>query len=283
MTLTVIGGGTMGAGIAQVAAEKGMTVLLHDTDLDRLQAAHNNIAKLLEKKVEKGKLTADSSTDILNRIFLMGDLEVAARDGDFVIEAIFENLQAKLDLLKKLDKLCGPEVVIASNTSTISITLMAGSIGRADKFIGMHFFSPVPAMHLVEVIKGKNTSEETLKAAIEMAERMGKTPIAVNDIPGFIVNRFMCLLYNEAASLVESGSAAPKDIDTAMKLGANHPMGPLEIADMAGVDIVLDALEALYSMTGDERYKPARILKDMVAEGKVGKKAGRGFYDYSSY
>lgn len=280
MTLTVIGSGTMGAGIAQVAAEKGMTVLLHDTDLERLQTAQNSIARLLDKKVEKGKITADSRQDILNRIFLVGELKVAARDGDFVIEAIFENFDAKFCLFKELDKLCRPEVVIASNTSTISISLMAEGIGRADKFIGMHFFSPVPAMRLVEVIKGKNTSEETLKATLEMAERMGKTPIAVNDIPGFIVNRFMCLLYNEAASLVEKGAAAPKDIDTAMKLGANHPMGPLEIADMAGVDIVLNALKALYGMTGDERYKPARLLEDMVAEGKVGKKAGRGFYDY---
>jgi len=157
---------------------------------------------------------------------------------------------------------------------------MAKGLKRPDKFVGMHFFSPVPAMRLVEVIKGEKTSEATLKSAMEVAEKLGKTPIAVSDVPGFIVNRFMCLLYNEAAQLIEKGVATAKDIDTAMKLGANHPMGPLEISDMAGVDIVLNALDSLYTVSGDERYKPAQLLKDMVAQGKLGQKTGQGFYNH---
>lgn len=280
MILLVVGCGTMGAGIAQVAAENGMTVLLNDTDFDRLQAAQANIGKLLDKKVQKGRLTEDGKKEALNRIFLINDLKVAARDADFVIEAIFENLEAKLNLFKEMETVLKPGTVIASNTSTISITKMAKELKQPENLVGMHFFSPVPAMRLVEVIKGEKTSEATLKAALEMAEQLGKTPIAVADVPGFIVNRFMCLMYNEAAQLIEKGVCTAKDIDTAMKLGANHPMGPLEISDMAGVDIVLDALESLYAASGDERYKPTQLLKDMVAQGKLGRKTGEGFYKH---
>lgn len=218
--------------------------------------------------------------EIMERIYLFSELNVAAKNADFVIEAIYENFDAKVSLFKKLEKICRPEVIIASNTSTISITSMAKDLSWPDKFVGMHFFSPVPAMRLVEVIKGEKTSEATMEAAMKMGEKLGKTPIVVKDIPGFIVNRFMCLMYNEAAQLIEKGVATAKDIDTAMKLGANHPMGPLEISDMAGVDIVLNALESLYVASGDERYKPAQLLKDMVAEGKLGQKAGQGFYNY---
>jgi 3-hydroxybutyryl-CoA dehydrogenase len=280
MILLVVGSGTMGAGIAQVAAENGITVLLNDTDFNRLQAAQVNIGKLLEKKVQKGRLTEDGKKEALDRIFLINDLKVAARDADFVIEAIFENLEAKLNLFKELEQVCKPGTVIASNTSTISITKMAKELKQPENLVGMHFFSPVPAMRLVEVIKGEKTSEATLKAALDMAEKLGKTPITVADVPGFIVNRFMCLMYNEAASLIEKGVCTAKDIDTAMKLGANHPMGPLEISDMAGVDIVLDALESLYAASGDERYKPVQLIKDMVAQGKLGRKTGEGFYKH---
>ena len=280
MKLLVVGSGTMGTGIAQVAAENGITVLLNDTDFNRLQAAQANIDKLLDKKVQKGRLTEDGKKEALNRIFLINDLKVAARDADFVIEAIFENLEAKLNLFKEMETVLKPGTVIASNTSTISITKMAKELKQPENLVGMHFFSPVPAMRLVEVIKGEKTSEATLKAALEMAEKLGKTPIAVADVPGFIVNRFMCLMYNEAASLIEKGVCTAKDIDTAMKLGANHPMGPLEISDMAGVDIVLGALESLYAASGDERYKPTQLIKDMVAQGKLGRKTGEGFYKH---
>ncbi|NPV93236.1 MAG: 3-hydroxyacyl-CoA dehydrogenase family protein [Firmicutes bacterium] len=278
--LLVIGSGTMGAGIAQVAAESGIVVLLNDTDLNRLQAAQASIGKLLDKKVQKGKLSEDDKKEALDRIYLLTELNVAAQDADFVIEAIFENLEAKLSLFKELEQNLKPDTIIASNTSTISITKMAKELKRPENFVGMHFFSPVPAMRLVEVIKGEKTSEATLKAALEMAEKLGKTPIAVSDVPGFIVNRFMCLMYNEAAQLIQDGVATAKDIDTAMKLGVNHPMGPLEISDMAGVDIVLNALESLYTASGDERYKPAQLLKDMVAQGKLGQKSGEGFYNH---
>lgn len=280
MKLLVVGSGTMGAGIAQVAAENGIQVFLNDTDLPRLQVAQANISRLLDKKVQKGKLTEDGKKEALERIFLITELKVAAKDADFVIEAIFENMEAKLNLFKELELACRPDTIIASNTSTISITKMAKELKHPEKFVGMHFFSPVPAMRLVEVIKGEKTSADNLKAALEMAEKMGKTPIAVSDVPGFIVNRFMCLMYNEAAQLIQDGVATAKDIDTAMKLGANHPMGPLEISDMAGVDIVLNALESLYTASGDERYKPAQLLKDMVAQGKLGQKTGEGFYNH---
>jgi 3-hydroxybutyryl-CoA dehydrogenase len=280
MKLLVVGSGTMGTGIAQVAAEKGMTVFMHDVDFDRLQAAQASIDQLLDKKVQKGKLTEAAKKEVMEKIFLFEDLKVAVKNADFVIEAIFENLEAKIKLFKELEQVCKPEVVIASNTSTISISKMAKELKRADKLVGMHFFSPVPVMRLVEVIKGEQTSEDTLNAAMEMAEKLGKTPIAVKDVPGFIVNRFMCLMYNEAAQLIEKGIATAKDIDTAMKLGVNHPMGPLEISDMAGVDIVLDALESLYTASGDERYKPTQLLKDMVAQGKLGQKTGQGFYNH---
>jgi 3-hydroxybutyryl-CoA dehydrogenase len=270
----------MGAGIAQVAAENGIKVFLNDTDFSRLQAAQANIGKQLDKKIQKGKLTEEGKKQALDNIYLISELKVAAKDADFVIEAIFENLEAKLSVFKELEESCRPEVIIASNTSTISITRMAEGLKRPGNFVGMHFFSPVPAMRLVEVIKGKQTTEATLQSALETAEKLGKTPIAVSDVPGFIVNRFMCLMYNEAAQLIQDGVATAKDIDTAMKLGANHPMGPCEISDMAGVDIVLNALDSLYTVSGDQRYKPAQLLKDMVAQGKLGLKSGEGFYNH---
>ncbi|NPV90848.1 MAG: 3-hydroxyacyl-CoA dehydrogenase family protein [Firmicutes bacterium] len=280
MKLLVVGSGTMGAGIAQVAAENGIQVFLNDTDFSRLQAAQTGIGRLLDKKVQKGKLTEDGKKKALDNIYLISEIKVAAKDADFVIEAIFENLVAKLNVFRELEEYCKPGVIIASNTSTISITKMGETLKRPENFVGMHFFSPVPAMRLVEVIKGAKTSEATVRAALELAEKLGKTPIAVSDVPGFIVNRFMCLMYNEAAQLIQNGVATAKDIDTAMKLGANHPMGPCEISDMAGVDIVLNALESLYTASGDERYKPAQLLIDMVAQGKLGLKTGEGFYNH---
>jgi len=278
--LLVIGSGTMGGGIAQVAAESAIEVVLYDTDSDRLQSALKTISGFIQKKVAKGKITEVDRDNIIGRIKLVEDLGEEVFDCDFAIEAIFENFDVKVDLYKKLDEVMNPEAIIASNTSTLSITKMADTFRNPSRFIGMHFFSPVPLMRLVEVIRGEKTSDDAATKTQELVEKMGKTGIIVKDIPGFIVNRFMCFLYNEAARLVESGAATAADIDTAMKLGANHPMGPLEIADMAGVDVVYLALKAMYEMTGDETYKPAQIIVDLVNEGKLGRKTGVGFYDH---
>ena len=279
--LLVIGSGTMGSGIAQVAAEGGLDVLMYDVDSERLQAALKTINGFLQKKVDKAKLTEEDKNRIIARIKLLGELGEEAGGCDFVIEAVFENFDVKVDLLKKLDPVLNPGAIIASNTSTLNITRMSESLKNPGRFIGMHFFSPVPVMRLVELIQGDHTAAATVEKAFEMVKVLGKTGILVKDIPGFIVNRFMCLMYNEAARLVESGVASASDIDTAMKLGANHRMGPLEIADMAGVDVVLLALEALYGMTGNESYKPAGLLRDMVKEGKLGRKTSIGFYNYN--
>jgi 3-hydroxybutyryl-CoA dehydrogenase len=270
----------MGTGITHTAAEKGIAVHLHNVNPVSLNAAHHRIAVSLETKMNRNKLTMKEKDSILERIKLFGDLEEAVRDADFIIEAVYERLDTKLKLLSELNKISRPEAVIASNTSTLSITDMAKALDQPGRFIGMHFFSPATVMRLVEVVRGESTSEATLDDALKLAGEMGKTPIVVKDIPGFIVNRFLGLMHNEAAHMVEAGVATPEDIDKALRLGANHPMGILEIVDYTGVDIGLNALDNLYAMTKDERYKPAQILRDMVAEGRYGVKASRGYYDY---
>lgn len=279
-SLLVVGAGTMGGGIAQVAAESGLKVCLYDENFNQIKRTLETINGFLQRKVEKGKLTAQDKEDVIKRIRPIEKLGEEAGICDFAIEAIFENFNAKFELFKVLDKVLNSEATVASNTSTLSITKMSEAFQDPSRFVGMHFFSPVPLMRLVEVIRGEKTSEDTMQKALNMASVLGKTGIVVKDIPGFIVNRFLCLMYNEGARLVEAGVASASDIDTAMKLGANHPMGPLEISDMAGNDIVLAALEALYEMTGNESYKPADILYQMVREGKLGRKSSVGFYDY---
>jgi 3-hydroxybutyryl-CoA dehydrogenase len=279
-SLAIIGAGTMGAGIAQVAAEAGYEVRLGDVGEDFLEKALGTIRKFVGRKVEKGEISQGVSEEILSRIKPTTDLTAAVAGADLILEAIPENIEMKRNLFRKLGSRTPPETILASNTSTLSITEIGAATNRAQKVVGMHFFNPAPVMKLVEVVKGEKTSEETVEIASGVCQRMGKTPIVVKDIPGFIVNRFLGLLYNEAANLVYRGVASPEDIDTAMRLGANHPMGPLQIADLAGVDVVLAALEAVYAATKEERYKPCPLFAEMVKQGKLGRKTGEGFYHY---
>ncbi|MGI6649340.1 MAG: 3-hydroxyacyl-CoA dehydrogenase family protein [Bacillota bacterium] len=252
-------------------------------NINRLQIdkALATINGLLQKKVDKGKLAQDEKDLALARIQAVDSLGEKAAACDFVIEAIFENFAAKVQLFQELDKVCKPEAIIISNTSTLSISKMAETFRDPTRFMGMHFFSPVPVMRLIEVVRGEKTSDATLAKGMELVAALGKTGVIVKDIPGFLVNRINCLMYNEAARLVEAGVTTAADVDLAMKLGMNHPMGPLEMIDMAGIDVATSALEALYEMTGNEAYKPAGILQQMVKEGRCGRKTGKGFYDYN--
>lgn len=279
--LLIAGSGTMGSGIAQVAAERGLEVVLYDLKREQTNKALKLISGFLQKKVDKGKLAETEKAAVLGRIEAVDHLGEKAAACDFVIEAIFENFAAKVQLFQELDRVCKPEAVIISNTSTLSISKMAETFRDPTRFMGMHFFSPVPVMRLIEVVKGEKTSDDTLARGLELVAALGKTGVVVRDIPGFLVNRINCLMYNEAARLVEAGVTTAADVDLAMKLGMNHPMGPLEMIDMAGIDVATSALEALYEMTGIEAYKPAGILQQMVKEGLCGRKTGKGFYDYN--
>lgn len=276
--ITVIGAGTMGSGIAQVAAEAGFIVNLVDTEQAFIDRGLGNIRKFVGKKVEKGKLTQDKFEDILKRLTGTTDMKSAVEGAVMVVEAVFEKFEIKKDIFQKLDSLCPPEVVLASNTSTLSITKIGSAVSNPARVIGTHYFSPVPAMRLVEVIRGSQTSDATAQKTVELCTKFGKTPIVVKDIPGFIVNRFLCLLYNEAANMVLNGSAEAADIDQALKLGCNWPMGVVEIMDMAGVDVVFYAMQAMYEMTGEERYKPSPLFETMMKENRLGNKVGKGFY-----
>lgn len=279
--LLIAGSGTMGSGIAQVAAERGLGVVLFDLKREQTDKAMNSINGLLQKKVDKGKLDQTEKEAAIGRIQTVDLLGEKAGACDFVIEAIYENFEAKVQLFQELDKVCKPEAIVISNTSTLSISKMAETFRDPSRFMGMHFFSPVPVMRLIEVVRGEKTSDATLAKGLELVASLGKTGVVVKDIPGFLVNRINCLMYNEAARLVEAGVTTAADVDLAMKLGMNHPMGPLEMIDMAGIDVATSALEALYEMTGIEAYKPAGILQQMVKEGRLGRKTGQGFYDYN--
>jgi 3-hydroxybutyryl-CoA dehydrogenase len=276
--IAVIGAGTMGAGIAQIAVEAGFTVALVDTEQAYVDRGIGNICKFVGKKVEKGKLTQTQFDDILKRVKGATDMKGAVEGASMVVEAVFEKFEIKKEIFEKLDALCPPEVILASNTSTLSITNIAAATKNPARVIGTHYFSPVPAMRLVEVIRGKETSNATAEKTVELCKKFGKTPIVVKDIPGFIVNRFLCLLYNEAANMIYSGSAGAEEIDQALKLGCNWPMGVVEIMDMAGVDVVYYAMEAMYKMTGEERYKPSPIFETLMKENRLGNKVGKGFY-----
>lgn len=279
--LLIAGAGTMGSGIAQVAAERGLEVVLFDLKKEQTEKAMKSISGLLQKKVDKGKLDQTEKEAVMGRIQTVDHLGEKAGVCDFVIEAIYENFAAKVQLFQELDKVCKPEAIIISNTSTLSISKMAETFRDPTRFMGMHFFSPVPVMRLIEVVRGEKTSDATLAKGLEFVAALGKTGVVVKDIPGFLVNRINCLMYNEAARLVEAGVTTAADVDLAMKLGMNHPMGPLEMIDMAGIDVATSALEALYEMTGIEAYKPAGILQQMVKEGRLGRKTGQGFYEYN--
>ena len=279
MKICVIGTGTMGNGIAQAFAQAGHDVLLKGRSEASLAKAHKAIDKSLSKMVEKGKMEAAQKDAIEARIKDTMAYE-DCNDADLVVEAIAEDMPTKLEVFKLLDGICKPEAILATNTSSLSITEIAAVTNRPEQVIGMHFFNPVPMMKLVEVIKGQLTSPEVHDRVVALATEVGKTPVSVNEAPGFVVNRILIPMINEAVGILADGVATREEIDEAMKLGANHPMGPLALGDLVGLDVCLAIMEVLYHEFGDSKYRPHPLLRKMVRANLLGRKTGVGFYDY---
>jgi 3-hydroxybutyryl-CoA dehydrogenase len=278
-TFGVVGAGQMGGGIAQVAAASGFRVVMNDIADSFIQKGLGTIAKNLDRMVEKGKLSREKKEEIQGRIKGTVQLD-GLGEADFVVEAATENEPLKLNLFKDLDRICRKEVILSSNTSSISITKIASATQRPSQVIGMHFMNPVPVMQLVEIIKGLQSSVETFNTVRSLAEKMGKTPVEANDFPGFISNRILMPMINEAIYTLFEGVGTPEAIDTVMKLGMNHPMGPLALADLIGLDTCLAIMEVLYRGFGDSKYRPCPLLRKYVDAGYLGRKIGRGFYNY---
>jgi len=279
-TVGVIGAGQMGAGIAQVTAQAGIPVLMHDVSPEFCKRGFEGIRKNLDRMIQRGRFKPEERDRVLESIKTGTDIGMMKK-ADFVIEAVTENEDAKIAIFQQLDKVCDPDVIFASNTSSISITRMGARTTRADKVIGMHFMNPVPAMKLVEIIRGLATSDETYRATQTLAERVGKSTMTAQDFPGFIVNRVLLPMINEAIYTLYEGVGGVTDIDTAMKLGTNQPMGPLELADLIGLDTCLAIMEVMHRVLGDDKYRPCPLLKKYVDAGYLGRKTARGFYTYN--
>ncbi len=278
--MAVVGAGQMGSGIAQVAAQAGVDVVVADATAELARRGVDRLGQSLAKLVEKGKLPAGKRDEILARIRPVATLDDCA-GVDLAIEAVVENEAAKKQIFQKLDAILPPQALLASNTSSISITALAAATKRPERFVGMHFMNPPPVMQLVEIIRGLQTSDATYEAVVALAKRFGKTTVTSKDSPGFIVNRILLPLLNEACFALQEGLATPEDIDTGVKLGLNHPMGPLTLADFIGLDTCLFIAEVLHRELGDDKYRPAALLRQYVAAGWYGRKAGRGFYKYA--
>ncbi len=279
--IAVMGAGTMGAGIAQTCAAAGYQVTMRDVDQKFVDGGFRRIRDPLLKRVEKGKMTQAEVDGLVAKIHGTVDLQEALSGAQVVIEAVFEKMEVKREIYAEMDRIAAPDVVFASNTSSLSITEMANVTKRADRVVGMHFFNPAPVMKLVEVIRGSETSDATVALAKGLCTRLGKEAVEVKEAPGFVVNRLLVPMMNEAFNLLQEGVASAEDIDKAMKLGTNMPMGPFELADYTGIDIGLDVMEVLYRETGDPKFRPSPLLRKYVRAGRLGRKSGRGVYDYT--